>query len=133
MISKENVEFLIDLQNEILTQETNNPDKPTVWSITENKERAAYPGCGDDYCVKFDEKTYYSSDLQELKEKLKTEHSRSEHTNREIDELVDLEEAYMLITDLCFIGAELIEFEIVDELCSNTGAFLTKRGWLQLR
>jgi len=128
MISKNDIEFLINLQHELNTQDNDCNADPVFWGIMQKSEVAAYPGCGSELSIRYDGKVYHDDkdDLKELTELLLEELSEYDISD-EINELITINDYCDLMTyhDL---DAEIMESDIADELCTSTGAFLTKKA-----
>ena len=59
-ISKEDFEFLKDLQHELNTQPNDGNADPVFWGVLESEEVGVPDGCGDPY-ITYDDGTFFAS------------------------------------------------------------------------
>ena len=127
-LTHEDIEFLQKLQHELNTQTNDGNADPVFWGIMEQKQMPAYVGCGDTYLY-YDDITYYDSDLELLKETIKTTLDElmtlDEEDLETINGISSIYEAHDIMAEYD-IASELGEYQLQDVLSKETGAFLTK-------
>ena len=136
-MNKQDLEFLIDLQHELNTQENDGNADPLYWGIIEDVTRPAYDGCGDGFFAVYDGESYYDYNIDTLKEILSdeaVEFNDEELSDEELEErlaekLAEINAAVTLhgLKELFDDEIELYDYESTYEVITGTGAFLTKR------
>lgn len=128
-VSREDYEFLKDLQHELLTQANDGNADPLYWGVMERKETGVPNGCGEPYIYIGD--GYYDT-LENVIDLIEEAIGDDEKKRKEWDEETDktdmdeVAEFYNYITDSN--DAYIIYIKEQDVLSENTGAFLTKRA-----
>ena len=131
-VSKEDYEFLKDLQHELLTQENDGNADPLYWGVMERKETGVPDGCGDDYKVVCSGNSYDREGFIEHINEYYMDDSKDEnlcyeweHVDKEsIDDMVLFYNAKLADEDYAYA----IDVREEDVLTTTTGAFLTKRA-----
>jgi len=124
-MNKQDIEFLIELQHKLNTQENDGNADPLFWGVMEEKKVPAYPDCGNGYELVIDsEASYQDDELDELKEWMD---DTGNFSDCEIDCIQTLYEAYEELIAKG-INCEIYSYETKDVLSTNTGAFLTKEA-----
>ena len=147
-ISKEDYEFLKELQNELNTQTNDGNANPVFWGVMEKVERAVPDGCGTTY-IQCDDTTLTLEDAIEKVEDHLASMPEDEKiffvgtfdgfgytkTQRNLDEeweAVDKESITEVFDfmelELKWNDIHLVDISEFDELSRYTGAFLTKRA-----
>ena len=128
-MTKEEIEFLKELQHELQTQDTDGQASPIFWGILETGKRLVPEGFGDETVVQDGEETYTPEDyVQFVREQL------LEEDDQETDEAwadVDkdnINEVIEFANDVLERDAEVYEVEKYEKLSEMTGCFLTKRA-----
>ena len=132
-ISKEDFEFLKDLQHELNTQPNDGNADPVFWGVLESEEVGVPDGCGDPYITYDDGKWSLEEAVQAVEEYLAEENNEdfddewAEVDKRDIQSVFDFMQETLKWKNVY----DVVEFRTVDKLCENTGAFLTKRACKQ--
>ena len=125
-MKKEDIEFLIELQHKLNTQESDGSADPLFWGVMEKKIFDAGPGCGDGFQLFWDCESMYRNDqIEELK---KWMWDTGEFVESELESIDDLDTAKEVLEKAGYSPCEIREFKYVDMLSENTGAFLTKEA-----
>lgn len=131
MLTKEDIEFLKELQNEMKTQDTCGQAAPRFWGIRERVRRFVPEGCGEGVLIVESDGVEYEFDeyVQTLDIIIsdgdideKTVMKWDEVDKKDMDEVVDFANEYF------GRDARIVEYDWVDEISEETGCFLTKRA-----
>lgn len=142
-MTKEDIEFLKDLQYELNTQENDGNADPLYWGIMERKEVPVPDGWGE--ISIYDDNTETSYSLEEyvkriddyfeesLLDDILDDEERNEltHEKKYWDEFVDKtdsEDIEDFVENHLHWDISICNVEEQDVLCQNIGAFLTKRA-----
>ena len=124
-MNKEDLDFLLNLQYKLNTQDNDGNADPLFWGVMEEKKVPAYPGCGNGTELVIDSEMCFTDDeLDELKEWMCATEDFEDWEIEGVDTLFDAKEAL----DFKAISCELYSYEIKDVLSTETGAFLTKEA-----
>jgi hypothetical protein len=128
-MTKEELEFLKELQHELRTQDTNGQAAPRFWGIIETGKRLVPDGFGDETVVRDGEETYtpeeYVTHIRELlleEDDDELDESWADVNKDSIDEVINFANG---VLDR---EAEVYEMEKYQKLTDQTGCFLTKRA-----
>lgn len=129
-ISKEDYEFLRELQHELNTQPNDGSADPVYWGVMEKKEVSVPDGCGDYSKIVYDDGAW------DLEEAVKEVHGCISEYSQDIQEAwggvdkSDISDVYYFMTETLEWNnvTGLFDFKEIDELCRYTGAFITKRA-----
>lgn len=123
-MTPEQVNFLMELQNTLNTQDNDCNADPVFWGVMEERKTPAYPECGTDLYIGYDGHLYRQNELDDLIE-ITTENESLDESffdDLERDNVVDvfnrLDESGFCVT--------LIDYDVSHHLSTSTGAFLTK-------
>lgn len=124
-MNKQDLEFLIELQHKLNTQENDGNADPLFWGVMEEKKVPAYPGCGNgSELVIESEGNYQDDELGELKEWMD---DTGYFNDCELESIYDLNDAEEALVEKG-IDCEIYSYSLEDVLSKNTGAFLTKEA-----
>lgn len=124
-LSKDDVEFLKHLQQELNTQDNDGQADPIFWGVMERRTVCVPEGCGE-VMVSID------GDIMTLEDAV--EHIQSEYIDDENGELWQqvATDDYDEVVDFCCselsLDARVVYTQEQDILSTNTGAFLTKKA-----
>jgi hypothetical protein len=130
-ISKEDLEFLKDLQNELNTQDNDGTADPLYWGVLEEKEEYVPEGCGEPR-ISYDDGSWTLEEAVESVNEVINEYDKDTQ-----DEWKDIwkDDA----EDVCNFMRETLKWDFcdvyyvekVDRISNYSGAFLTKRACKQ--
>ncbi len=123
-MNKTDIEFLIDLQNKLNTQESDGSADPLFWGVMETKNRPAPPESYDGIELFDGEDSYDENQLNELKEWMRDGLDFKESA---LENIEDLYEAQKLLNRAGY-NAKICYYRSEDVLSPETGAFLTKEA-----
>lgn len=131
-ISKEDYDFLKDLQHELNTQDNDGTADPLYWSVLEEQEEYVPEGCGeprishDDGSWTLDEAVKYVNDII-----IEYDKDIQDMWNDDIwkDDAEDV--SNFMIETLKWDFCDVYYVEKVDRISDFSGAFLTKRACKQ--
>ncbi len=123
-MKKEDIEFLMELQHKLNTQESDGNADPLFWGVMERKKRPAPPESYDGIELFDGEDSYDENQLDELKEWMRDSLEFSEPALKEIEDLYAAQE----LLEKAGYGAEIVYYKYEDVLSDETGAFLTKEA-----
>ena len=135
-LRQENLNFLKDLQHELLTQENDGTDNPLYWGVMEEETVGVPDGCGDPIIYMGDGVTM---DVDEAVKYIEEDYLKDlDEANREEWEgCVDKDDMFDVVrfyNDILGQYEVRIVWEKKQEVISReTGAFLTKRACKGLR
>ena len=130
-ISKEDYEFLKELQHELNTQSTDGNAQPVYWGVIETETVGVPDGCGDPIIYMGD------GDTMELEEAVKYIEEGylkdlDEDNQAEWNENVDKESmedvVFFMNNILDWHEVRIVYYEKKEKISNDTGAFLTKRA-----
>lgn len=133
-MTKEDLEFLKELQHEMQTQETDGNASPRFWGIMETKERITKDGYGGDiYIVDRTGGEAENYKLQDYVEMLRKHIDENEMDYETIAGFAyldydDIEKVAEFARNFLDRDVEVSSFEEYEELSDQTGCFLTKRA-----
>lgn len=129
-MKKDDIIFLKNLQHELNNQPTDGNADPIFWGITEEQEVSAYPGCGDNYIIRYNGDIYREKDITKLKAILIKDNAFYDEDGVFYDEDGDISTLVGIYDNVDIECNEIEIFEYTNEqvLSHNTGAFLTKKA-----
>lgn len=132
-MKKHDIEFLKNLQNELLTQTNDGNADPVFWGIMETVESIVPSGCGKKCQVVTDCHDIVDADnyVNYIEDNYK-----SNFTDTILEEWEDLKntpftflsEYVDFVNEYLNLEHYIVEIDDVDKLSQNTGAFLTKKA-----
>lgn len=129
-MTKEDLEFLKELQHELRTQDTDGQASPRFWGILEDRERSVPEGFGDKILIHDGEETYsleeYVSHIRELlleEDDAEKDEVWEDVDKDSIDNVLWFAQEYLDRED-----AKAYEVEKYESVSQMTGCFLTKRA-----
>lgn len=125
-MKKEDIDFLKNLQNELLTQTNDGNADPVYWGIIEDVEVSTPEGCGDIIKIYHDGDLYSISDYKELLLAYDVyEEDEVEINNcNYADDLIEIAKEISDYHKYDYI----VETRIEHRITTQTGCFLTKRA-----
>lgn len=128
-LTKEDYEFLKDLQKRLTEQDTDGSAQPVFWGVMEKHEYAVPEGCGAYAKITHDDGAY---DLEEALDFVDQNIEYYDEDIRDQWEVVDRESIYdvywFMKYEMGLEGVEYVDFVKREELSTHTGAFLTKEA-----
>lgn len=134
-MTKEDLDFLKELQHELLTQDNDGQAAPRFWGIRERKERITKDFYGDDmYVIDSTDGEPQKYSLDEYVEVLKVAIDEEEEPAYEVIDgfafldTGDIDDVVDFANNVMDRNAMASSFETYEELSDQTGCFLTKRA-----
>ena len=132
-MTKEELEFLKDLQRELKEQDTDGQSAPHFWGIIEDEKQVVPDGFGD--CIEVIDGTCEDAESFTSEEYVKfIEEKLSEENEEDLNEpweTVDKDDIYEVINfanRFLERNAEIFEIKKTTQISDRTGCFLTKRA-----
>ena len=127
-ITKEDYEFLKDLQNELNTQDNDGTADPLYWGVMDYTYELAWDGCGEPRITTDDEPMTLEDAVERVNEDIEDYPEEIQEEWRNID-ISDAEEvAYFMRETLKWDCCDVYWVESKGHIANNFGAFLTKRA-----
>lgn len=130
-ISKEDLEFLKDLQHELNTQDNDGTADPLYWGVLEEKEEYVPEGCGEPRISHDDGSWTLEEAVKSVNEVINEYDQDTQDEWKDIwkDNAEDV--SYFMRETLKWDFCDVYYVEKVDRISNYSGAFLTKRACKQ--
>jgi hypothetical protein len=130
-ISKEDLEFLKDLQHELNTQDNDETADPLYWGVLEEKEEYVPEGCGEPRISHDDGSWTLEEAVESVNEVINEYDQDTQDALKEVwkDDAEDV--CNFMRETLKWDFCDVYYVEKVDRISNYSGAFLTKRACKQ--